>query len=812
MLLNGLKIFIYHFKQNKLFSILNILGLSIGIAGVLFSILYRNHEMQFDAWNPYKKEVHQVFGNMGDAGIWPTSPEPLAPIALETIPEIESYSYFRNNYSSNVLEYKGKKTIVSDCFNADDKIFEMFPFEFIEGDPKGALKDRTSVVISDELASELFGVEKNLVGKSIRINNSDWTVKGVYHISGPSSVAPKLIFNGMIRDLEYNKGQWGNFNFGLVFKLKENVDKEVVEKKIENIYFEYRTKFWAKEEGISVEEYIKLYGQVKIILQPLETAYLHGVVSGYPEGKGNYQLLVIMFGISTLILILSLVNYINLATANAIRRAKEVGVRKIVGANKSDIIKQFVFETSITALIAIILSLAITELTLPYYNDFVNRDLSLNGSLFFMQLVVVFILVVIFAGILPAVYVANFEALKVLKGNFSRSKSGIWLRNSMLVLQFAIASLFIVGSYIVYQQVDFISNKDLGFKGDQVIRVKYRQHQNQDLYKKYLTFKNELLKMEGVEGVAAGTFEMGAGANSSSSFSHERKSTQAQNMAMDFGMLDVLNVKILEGRNLSEKFASDSLSTMLVNKQFVEKLQLKNPVGTVITTGWGRGDDTDGTLDLEIVGVVDDFNLYGLQSEIPPMVFLHNTTVPWMVTNINSVYIKVSKDDMAKTIANLEKFWTKNVDQDYPFTYEFVDKLFANTYKEYVKQKKLFFVLNAIVILIALFGLFALASFSIQRRMKEIAIRKTLGAETKTLLTNLSKQYIIFCAIGFLISLFPTYLIIQKWLSNFSFRIDISWIPFVIGFLALLALTLLIVLAKAYQATKLDVLKYLKYE
>ena len=812
MILNWLKIFIYHFKQNKLFSVLNILGLSVGIAGVLFSILYRNHEMQFDAWNPHKKQVHQVFGNMGEAGIWSTNPEPLAPIALETIPEIESYSYFRNNYSSNVLEYKGKKTIVSDCFNADDKIFEMFPFEFIEGDAKVALKDRTSVVISDELASELFGTEKNLIGKTIRINNADLTLKGIYHISGPSSVAPKLIFNGMIRDLEYNKGQWGNFNFGLVFKLKENVDKEVVEKKIENIYFEYRTKFWAKEEGISVEEYVKLYGQVKIILQPLETAYLHGVVSGYPEGKGNYQLLIIMFGISTLILILSLVNYINLATANAIRRAKEVGVRKIVGANKSDIIKQFVFETSITALIAIILSLAITELTLPYYNDFVNRDLSLNGSLFFMQLVVVFILVVIFAGILPAVYVANFEALKVLKGNFSRSKSGIWLRNSMLVLQFAIASLFIVGSYIVYQQVDFMSSKDLGFKGDQVIRVKYRQQQNQDLYKKYLTFKNELLKMEGVESVAAGTFEMGDGANSSSSFSHERKSTQAQNMAMDFEMLDVLNVKILEGRNLSEKYASDSLSTMLVNKQFVEKLQLKNPVGTVISTGWGRGDDTDGTLDLEIVGVVDDFNLYGLQSEIPPMVFLHNTTVPWMVSNINSVYIKVSKDEMAKTIANLEKFWTKNVDQDYPFTYEFVDKLFANTYKEYVKQKKLFFVLNAIVILIALFGLFALASFSIQRRMKEIAIRKTLGAETKTLLTNLSKQYIIFCAIGFLISLFPTYLIIQKWLSNFSFRIEISWIPFVIGFLALLALTLLIVLAKAYQATKLDVLKYLKYE
>jgi len=812
MLLNWLKIFIYHIKQNKLFSILNIVGLSIGIAGVLFSILYRNHEMQFDAWNPYKKEVHQVFGNMGEAGIWATSPEPLGAIAKETIPELKSYSYFRNYYSSNVIEYKGKKTIVNKCFNADDKIFEMFPFEFIEGDPKVALKDELSVVISDELASELFGAEKNLVGKSIRINNSDWTVKGVYHIPGSSSVEPKLIFNSILDDLEGNKGQWGNFNFGLIFKLKENVDKAAVEKKVENIYLEYRTKFWAKEEGISVEEYIKLYGQVNIMLQPLETAYMHGISSGYPEGMGNYQLLLIMSGISLLILVLSLVNYINLATANAIRRAKEVGVRKIVGANKSDVVKQFVFETSITALMAIILSLAITELTLPYYNDFVNRDLSLNGGLFFLQLLIVFVLVVIFAGIFPALYVANFEALKVLKGNFSRSKSGIWIRNAMLVLQFGIASLFIIGSYIVYQQVDYMSKKDLGFQGDQVIRVKYRHQHRGDLFKSYLTFKQELSKIKGVEGISAGTFEIGFGSNSSSSFSHDRKSTQAQNMAIDFGMLDLMKIKVVEGRDLSEKYASDTLTTMLVNKKFVEKMQLKNPVGTKISTGWGRGDDNNNTLDLEIVGVVDDFNLYGLQSEIPPMVFLHCTTVYWMTYNINSMYIRVSEDDMAQTISDIEKFWSKNIDPDYPFTYEFVDKLFAYTYKEYVKQKNLFFVLNIIVILIALFGLFALASFSIQRRMKEIAIRKTLGAGTKTLLTNLSKQYIIFCAIGFLISLFPTYLIIQKWLSNFSFRIDISWIPFVIGFLVLLALTLLIVLAKAYQATKLDVLKYLKYE
>src|SRR5690554_6565306 len=264
------------------------------------------------------------------------------------------------------------------------------------------------------------------------------------------------------------------------------------------------------------------------------------------------------------------------------------------------------------------------------------------------------------------------------------------------------------------------------------------------------------------------------------------------------------------GRDWSSDVCSSDL--MLVNKQFVERLQITEPIGTIIQTGWGKGDGTEGLISLEIVGVVDDFNLLSLESEIPPMVFIHIKTIPWMAYNMNSVYIKVSKENIGKTISDIDKFWTKEVDKIYPFDYYFVDKNFAKTYQEYVKQKNLFFVLNIIVIMIALFGLFALASYSIQRRMKEIAVKKTLGAETKTLLKNLTKQYILFCVIGFLIALFPTYLLLEKWLSDFAFRIDVSFVPFIIGFVILMALTLIIVLSKAYQATKLDVLKYLKYE
>ena len=215
---------------------------------------------------------------------------------------------------------------------------------------------------------------------------------------------------------------------------------------------------------------------------------------------------------------------------------------------------------------------------------------------------------------------------------------------------------------------------------------------------------------------------------------------------------------------------------------------------------------------LKIVGVVDDFHVYGPQAEIPPMAFFHFKTVDWMSYNLDHFFIKVKADDMTQTIADIEKFWTKNVDSKYPFKYDFVDKGFARTFEDFVKQRNLFSLLNVVVILIAVFGLFALASYSIERRMKEIAIRKTLGAETKTLLKELSKQYILFCVIGFLIALFPAYYLLGKWLENFAFRIDISILPFLIGFVVLLILTLIVVLSKAYQATRIDVLKYLKYE
>lgn len=266
-------------------------------------------------------------------------------------------------------------------------------------------------------------------------------------------------------------------------------------------------------------------------------------------------------------------------------------------------------------------------------------------------------------------------------------------------------------------------------------------------------------------------------------------------------MFEMLNIKIIKGRNFDRKLASDTINSVVINESALKLMNLKDPIGKELLIREQK---------LKIIGIVQDFHLLSPELKVPPIAF-YNIKMFGMTQNINKVYVKLKSDDLGNTIANIEKLWSK-VDTEYPFKYDFVDKEYARTYEAYTKQKNLFSLLNIVVILIALFGLFALASYSIQRRMKEIAIRKTLGAETNTLLKELSKQYIVYCIIGFLIALFPVYYLLNKWLENFAFRIDITLLPFILGFITLLILTLIIVLSRAYAATKTDILKYLKYE
>ncbi len=805
MINNWFKIFIFQIRQNKLFTLLNILGLSIGISGLIFAILYWNDEAAYNRHNPDKEFTYQVINNMGDGDFWDTNVSPLEP-HLKTMSEISEYCYLYQWYNNDIVEADGVNMSLTQIINTQKNIFSFFPFEFIHGSPKTALEDMQSIAISENTSLTFFGAT-NSIGKTIKYGNVIYTVKAVFKIPHKSSIMPNALISTVDRSMENERqqGHWGNYSFGLFLKIKNPENISRVSDKIFDLYFENITKKWAKEEGISPEEYNKKNPTPIPLLEPIENVRLYGNSSGLAEGRGNLQLLRIMMGISILILLLSIMNYINLATANALKRAKEVGIRKTFGATKNNIILQFLFETIILTFISILIALVIVELSLPYYNNFLNKILIINGSEFYIQIIMVFLIVVFLAGIFPAVYISNLDVSKVIKGNFYSNSSGVWFRNTILIIQFSIAALFIISSNIFNRQIEFLINKNIGFKGDQIAEINYVTNSNDptQVYNRYLTVKQELLKIKGIKEVSNGTFSFGKRSSSISGFEHNGTMILGNNMSIDYGMLEMMNIKILEGRNISPHIATDTVNAVLVNKTALRQMKEKEIIGKEIN--WNDRK-------LKVIGVVDDFNIFGPHVEIPPMVFFHYKTIEWMPRNMRQIYVKIDPDNMQETIADIEKFWVEKVDAKYPFSYEFVEKQFARSYENFINQKNLFTLLNFTVILIALFGLFSLASFSIQRRMKEIAIRKALGAETKTLLKELSKQYIVFCSIGFIIAIIPAYFLLEKWLQNFAYRIDISIIPFITGFFALLILTLIIVLSKAYQATKVDVLKYLKYE
>ncbi|CAM3587893.1 ABC transporter permease [Flavobacterium gelidilacus] len=807
MLKNWLHIFLYHIKNNKLFTVLNVLGLSIGIAGLIFAILYWNEENSYNDWNPNKETIFLLVNQIDENTFWTSGSAPVGSALKLKTPEVASYCYISGDYENDIIRIGKKKIFSEKILSAQKNFFDFFPFEFIEGSVNNALPDENSICLSAEMATQLFNKEPAL-NKEIDFQGKKLIVRGVYKLDKKSSYMPSCVYNGMDFIIKQYSSQWGNYQFTLLIKAKSIKSKTQILKNIEQLYYDNMVLVYAKRQGITPEEFIEKYGVSQVSLESLSEVRLHTKTSGLLDRKGNYKFLVIMLGLSILILFLSIFNYVNLATATAVKRAKEVGVRKILGASKTNIIAQFVFETFIIVLFSTLFSLVLVELALPYYNDFLEKTLSIQPQEIALQLGIVFIILIITAGIFPALYVSNFEVLKVLKGNFSRSKSGIWLRNSMLVLQFSIATFFIVGSYIVYQQIDYMNTKDLGFKANQIVNISYRNIYGEDIsdeyrFNRYMTIKNALQKIKGVKQVVGGAFKFGDGAPITTNYTYKDININSNNIPLDFGMLEMMQIKMVQGRYFNPKFAQDTINSVLINETALKLLKEPNPIGKKIN--WN-------TEEVVIVGVVKDFNLGNPSEAIPPMSFFHLKTISWLGSTLNNIYVEADAETMNETLADIEQFWIKKVDSEYPFKYDFVDKEYKRSYSSFVKQKNLFSALNIVVILIALFGLFALATYSIQSRMKEIAIRKTLGAETNTLLKTLSKQYIVFCIIGFFIALLPTYYLLNLWLQDFAFRIDISILPFIIGFILLLVLTLLIVLSRAYVATKVNVLKYLKYE
>ena len=804
MLNNWLKIAFINYKKNWLSTIINLFGLTIGLTGFMLILMHWNDEESYEKWNPKKDNIYafQQYNKMENT-YSPSISYPLADRAVKMIPEIKDFVLFSGSGMGFKMATKNKTMYQKEGMTVSENFFNFFPFKLISGSYKDALKNENSLALSTKAAKNLFG-KTDVAGESVKFDGDNFVVTAVYELPKENSVIKPEFVILAYEQIKNDKESWGNFNYGCFFLLDKNANTETVQKKLYDEVFLYRAKINAKGAGITPEKYLELYGPRGSLLTPIDQMKLHG--KAYWFGTGDLKTMIILFTLSVLIVVLSAINFINLKTAQASQRAKEIGVRKAIGSTKSSLVLQFLLETFLICFTSYLLALALTELMLPSFNKFFAKEIVMNDWHIYFYSFVMVLAVTLISGLIPATYLSNFKAIETLKGNFARSKHGIWLRNGILTLQLIISSFFIIASLIVSSQVKHMMDKDLGFNGKQVYLVTFSENVPQP-WLKYERIKNEMRKIEGVADVSYGEAVAGSYRYSNSNMDYMDKTIYAQHGSMDYDYLKFMGVKLKSGRWLDSKLASDTINNVLVNETFVKQFGWND--NQAFKNEFRPGFDEK---PYKIVGIVKDFNIQSLKTAVEPMIFFHYRATSWKRYNVYNIQLKIKPEDIDGTVKRIKKYWQTNVETGYPFEAYFIDKQFAKTFEKYQKQQTLFTILNAMVLMVALLGLFALSSLMIEQKLKDVAIRKTLGASDKTLIIGLTKQFLWITLIAVLISIPISYYLMNEWLKDFAYRIEMPVFPFILSLISLLILTFAVVSIKAYQATKVNLVKYLKYE
>ncbi|MNK54893.1 Macrolide export ATP-binding/permease protein MacB [compost metagenome] len=808
MLKNWLKIAFINYRKNWLSTIINVLGLSVGLCVFLLIFIHWQDEKSYEEWVPNNENIYLVENHLSSFGNMSQSSYPELYVSKEKFPEIEDYTIANIWAWYRTRLIAGDNSSYSTVGQVSSQFFKFFPFEMIAGNPNTALLDKSQIALSEKTAKQLFGDDyKNSIGKTVKKdeNGTIYTVSLIYKLPEQNSVfkADYLVLENQPKD----DSQWLSYSFFGLFKVKPGTDIQKLEEKLtkqQRYHEEILSKKWGSE--------IDKKNPTKVFLTPLTKIKLDAKGEGI--SKGDKKSLKILLGLSILILILSGINLINLKTAQSAQRAKEVGVRKSIGSSKKSLVIQFLIETFIICLVAYFIAFALVELLLPSFNKYLGKDIKLNDPNIFIGSAVLLVLFALLAGIIPATYLSNFKPINTLKGNFSRSKHGVWLRNSILTLQLIISSFFIICSLIIHSQVNFMMKKDLGFKGNQVIQIDFKKsNYNEKDYsvKKYELLRNEVKKISGVLETTGSVQSLGMGLRNASVVKYAVDTTKIINTvavgAIEENYFRFYDMKIVAGNDLNWKKASDTINGSVVNETFAKKMGWSNQqaIGKEILPGW------EDKKKYKILGVVKDFYYGGVDRPIEPAVFF-NYDRNWAKNSMSNLQIRLDAKDIDGTVERIKEFWLTKAEPGYPFDYQFIDKQFARTFEKFQKQQTLFTTLNIVVLVVALLGLFALSSLLIEQKLKDVAIKKTLGADEKTIIWDLTKRFLIICFLAVILSIPVSYYAMNEWLKDFAYRIEMPVWPYVLSMISLLILTFIVVSFKAYRATKINLVKYLKYE
>ncbi len=789
---NYLKIAWRNLIRNKVFSFINITGLSIGLACCMLIFLYTKDELSFDRFHEKKDNIYQLTCKItekdGRATDYAIASQIQGPGFKEEIPEIESV--VRVNKRDFVVK-KGNETLYEDITFVDENFFSVFSFPLLEGIPETVLSDIRSIVLTEEIAKKYFG-NASAIGKTMQIEMDNkfesFIVSGIAKNSPQNSsikfkmLLPFKFYVGKNPDL-----QWLNLSYPTYFTLNPKANIKNVEAKMQKVFASKAGKQIIEERKHGFDANFK-YG-----IQPFIGMHLNTKFDSVLEAS-NPIYSYILSAIALIILLIASINFINLTVAHSLRRSKEIGIRKVIGGERKELIFQFLGESTLLCFIAFGLALGLAKLSLPFFNELANKQLSLN-YLFDIQLVVIyfalFIITVFAAGFYPAIVLSGFQPVKTLYNRFKFSGKN-YLSKSLVVFQFSLTAFMVICTIFIYKQFNYLTTKPLGYNDKNLLIVSVGQDNNLKLQQVY---KNELSKIPGVKMVAPrinGFWGTGSKANG--------KDISVAVELVDESYLPTMEIPLVAGRNFSKAYGADTATNVIVNEAYVKEAGWKgNGLGQTID--FFNGSDKK----LTIVGVVKDYNFNGLKNKIKPQLF---TARP---DSYGRFVIRIDPKNKLKIIAQVQQIYSK-LSPYRPFRYDFMDDLNLENYETEAKWKQIISFGAILMIFISCIGLFGLAMLSIQQRIKEIGIRKVLGASAFQISATLTKNFILLIGIAMLLAIPMAYYATSQWLQNFAYKIDISWQVFFIGTVFIFAITLLTVSYQAIKAALMNPVMSLKTE
>jgi len=768
MIKNFLLIALRNLKKDLWYSLLNILGLTIGITFSLFLIFYIKDELNYDRHNKKADHIYRIntYVHEKDKNTdMAITQLPLGPAMKKDYPEVEEMVRFasreRTLFKSGDNSFYEKKV-----YYADSTIFNVFTHRFVEGTSAAALNAPFDIVISKSLAKKYFG-NTPAIGKTLR------TVYDVYKVTGVIEDVPKNshihydMLISMSTFLRSNQGQenWGSFGNFTYLLLKPGANPQELNKKLADVYKKY------------VDVIFKQFNiTMRYDLQNITSIHLHSNLQFEPEELGSMSYIWIFSAVAFFMLLIACINYMNLTTARSARRAKEIGIRKVTGSSKKQLVAQFLGESLFTSLVAVLLSVLLVLLLLSTFNSISGKTFTI-GNLLQPSNIMLLLGIVLFTGLVggsyPAFYLSGFKPVGILKGALSKASGNINLRRTLVVLQFSISMIMLICTWVVYSQLSYVRKKDLGFNKDQVMTVTINT--GEDERSKIFAMNNDFRNLPGVQAVGSANSYPGAPNINLNLFTvqtntgHVDKAIESYNI--DEHYLGTLGIKVVKGRNFSGP--PDTLHSIIINEAMVKYFAWNEPIGQRLKF---PGDTSNNYL--EVVGVFHDFNQKSLYNPIAPLILFYSP-------NGNVIQLKMDAANIKTSISKVDATWKKYFPQ-LPFEYKFLDEDYNSQYIADQKRGKIFAAFSLLTIIITCLGLLGLTAFTTQQRQKEISIRRVLGASTIEMVKMITKNYLWLALIAAAIAFPVAWYFMNKWLQIFPYNIGLSIVPFVMSAMVIL--------------------------